>query len=144
MTDYRLDWKCRFCHKMAVHRGCCADHVRRPSYRPVRPPGKPKGKRKRTLHDNPRWKKLSRSFLRRNPMCLSCKKEGRYIPATVVDHILPVRYYPEKMYNENNLQPLCTNKPYSCHQRKTGHEHYGIALDFIRNKRFDFTARMVK
>ena len=138
-----LVWKCRYCHKKAVARGCCEDHISRPSYRPVRIYAGKRGNQGQTAHSDPRWKSLSREHLSKNPMCLSCRKEGRYVPATIVDHILPVRHFPEKMFDETNLQSLCNNKPFSCHQRKTGHEHYGIALDFVRNKRRDFTARLI-
>ena len=138
-----LKWKCRFCNDEAVVKGLCVKHLKRPSYRPTREQHGKRGKQGKTAHADPRWKRLSKAHLSTNPLCLSCLKEGRYVPATIVDHILPIRYYPERMYDVTNLQSLCNGKPYSCHQRKTGHEHYGIALDFVRNKRRDFTNRMI-
>ena len=36
-----------------------------------------------------RWQKESRAFLRANPLCVRCQQEGRYVKATVVDHIVP-------------------------------------------------------
>lgn len=41
--------------------------------------------------------------------------QGKYITATVVDHIQPHRGDEELMWNQNNWQALC--KP--CHDRKT-------------------------
>lgn len=49
---------------------------------------------------------------------LAIMEQGRYVPATVVDHIVPHRgdYY--LMWSDNNWQALCK----SCHDRKTGTE----------------------
>ena len=53
-----------------------------------------------------RWTKQSRLFRDANPLCVMCKKEGRIVPAEVVDHIIP---YPicEDFWDVNNWQALC-------------------------------------
>lgn len=64
---------------------------------------------------NSKWRKLSKQYLRKHPMCVRCMAEGRYVPATVVDHIIPHRGDKNLFWNESNWQALC--KP--CHDRKT-------------------------
>lgn len=57
-----------------------------------------------------RWHKLS-ARLRATPdfaCCAECKKKGRYVPATCVDHIVPWPVCGEEgFWDESNLQPLC-------------------------------------
>ncbi|MEW6622133.1 MAG: HNH endonuclease [Bacillota bacterium] len=43
----------------------------------------------RKLYRSTRWRRLRRRFLQENPLCVDCKKTGRLIEATVVDHITP-------------------------------------------------------
>jgi len=64
---------------------------------------------------NYRWQKVRKIYLRKNPLCVECLKEGRVESATVVDHIEPHRGDNEKFWNEDNFQSLCE----SCHNRKT-------------------------
>lgn len=64
---------------------------------------------------NNRWRKVRADYLRRNPICVKCLKNGRYTIATVVDHIIPHRGDPVLMWDENNYQALCK----SCHDHKT-------------------------
>lgn len=64
---------------------------------------------------NYRWQKVRRMYLRRNPLCVECLKEGNIEPATIVDHIEPHRGDNEKFWNEDNFQSLCER----CHNRKT-------------------------
>ena len=61
------------------------------------------------------WQRESRRFLREHPLCVRCASEGRYVKATVVDHIRPHRGDPDLFWDRRNWQPLC--KP--CHDRKT-------------------------
>lgn len=61
------------------------------------------------------WQRARARFLRANPFCVECRKEGRIEVATVVDHIVPHRGDPERFWDEANWQPLC--KPH--HDRKT-------------------------
>ncbi|MBO8169975.1 MAG: HNH endonuclease [Thermoanaerobacteraceae bacterium] len=56
---------------------------------------------------NSRWRKARKMFLKKNPLCAECQKNGRITPATVVDHIRPHRGNPELFWDESNWQPLC-------------------------------------
>ena len=62
------------------------------------------------------WRKASKAFLRDvHPLCRECLKEGRYVKATVVDHIVPHRGDPNLFWDRNNWQGLCKR----CHDKKT-------------------------
>jgi hypothetical protein len=54
-----------------------------------------------------RWDKLSVRFRRANPFCRLCEQEGADQLGARVDHILPVREYPDLKYDWNNLQNIC-------------------------------------
>lgn len=62
-----------------------------------------------------RWQRESKVFLRSHPLCEECKKNGRFVQATVVDHIVPHRGDMNLFWDRANWQALC--KP--CHDRKT-------------------------
>lgn len=62
------------------------------------------------------WKKVREIVLKSEPMCRMCKIK----PATIVDHIIPIRKGGEKL-NLENLQPLC----HQCHNIKTAAEREG-------------------
>jgi 5-methylcytosine-specific restriction protein A len=64
---------------------------------------------------NYRWRKVRDAYLRKHPLCVTCMQEGRYVQATVIDHIKPHRGDEKLMWDENNYQALC--KP--CHDKKT-------------------------
>lgn len=71
------------------------------------------------------WTVLRRQALRRDMyLCQHCKKEGRQVPATDVDHIDPFdgKHDPRRL-DLSNLQSLC--KP--CHSRKTATEDSSFA-----------------
>ena len=38
-----------------------------------------------------RWRKARAAFLQKHPLCEICRAEGKLVPATVVDHIIPHR-----------------------------------------------------
>ena len=67
-----------------------------------------------------RWRKLRRMVLARQPLCADPfgvhAMLGEIVPATEVDHIVPVREGGENSLE--NLQALCA----SCHSRKTNLE----------------------
>lgn len=65
-----------------------------------------------------KWRKASRRYLQGHPLCVQCLKRGRYVRATVVDHIVPHRGDQVLFWDQDNWQALC--KP--CHDRKTGLE----------------------
>ena len=63
-----------------------------------------------------RWRKARALFLRQNPLCAECHKNGVLTPATVVDHIIPHRGDAVLFWDKQNWQPLCKD----CHDKKTG------------------------
>lgn len=62
---------------------------------------------------NYQWTKLRTNYLRRNPLCVMCRMDGKTVMASVVDHIIPHKGDQALFYDENNWQPLC--KP--CHDK---------------------------
>lgn len=62
------------------------------------------------------WRKARKTFLQAHPLCADCLKEGRYVKATVIDHIIPHRSDPKLFWDQSNWQPLCKHH----HDVKTG------------------------
>lgn len=54
-----------------------------------------------------RWQSARLVFLAEHPLCEECMKEGRYVKATVVDHIIPHRGDRELFWDQDNWQSLC-------------------------------------
>jgi 5-methylcytosine-specific restriction protein A len=54
-----------------------------------------------------RWRKFSKLYLEKHPLCVMCEVEGRIKVAEVTDHITPHRGDPRLMWDEGNLQALC-------------------------------------
>ena len=65
-----------------------------------------------------KWQRKRKLFLKKHPLCEMCKSKGRYIEATIVDHIVPHRGDEQLMWDESNWQALCK----ACHDNKTGNE----------------------
>lgn len=56
-------------------------------------------------YHNSRWKEIRSAQLHRQPLCEMCLKEGRYVAATLVHHIIPLS---EGGTNAaDNLMSLC-------------------------------------
>jgi 5-methylcytosine-specific restriction enzyme A len=66
----------------------------------------------------PRWRKARAAYLARHPLCAACQAEGRVVPATVVDHVVPHRGDAALFWDQANWAALC--KP--CHDAKTARE----------------------
>ena len=64
---------------------------------------------------NGRWRKVRAAYHRKHPLCVRCMADGRYVKATVVDHIVPHRGDQKLMWDESNYQALCKK----CHDKKT-------------------------
>ena len=63
-----------------------------------------------------RWKKARDLFLKEHPLCAFCRAEGKIVPATVVDHIIPHRGDHRLFWDQTNWESLCKE----CHDKKTG------------------------
>ena len=59
------------------------------------------------LYDTRRWRRLSRAFLGRNPLCKMCEQIGRTRLAVLVDHIKPHKGDEALFWDEDNWQGLC-------------------------------------
>ena len=68
---------------------------------------------------NTTWRRLRRLKLRRDPLCEICLARGLVVAAEEVDHIFPVKDYPELRLVYSNLQSACT----PCHSKKTRKEN---------------------
>ena len=53
------------------------------------------------------WRKARKEFLQIHPLCEECMKEGRYVKATDVDHIVPHRGNRKLFWDRSNWQALC-------------------------------------
>lgn len=60
--------------------------------------------RQRTPYDE-RWKRIRAQTLQSEPLCRLCLAGGKTVPATVVDHIVPLA--DGGTHDSGNLQPLC-------------------------------------
>jgi 5-methylcytosine-specific restriction protein A len=67
------------------------------------------------------WQQARERFLRAHPLCCYCERQGRWIPASVVDHIKPHQGDDRLFWDEANWQPLC--KP--CHDTVKAKEERG-------------------
>ena len=53
------------------------------------------------------WQKARKQYLEAHPLCVECMKEGRYVKATDVDHIVPHRGDQKLFWDRSNWQALC-------------------------------------
>ena len=67
------------------------------------------------LYHSARWRKARAHFLRRQPLCAECDRNGIIRAACVVDHSDPHRGDERVFWDESRWQALCA----SCHGRKT-------------------------
>ncbi|MCY9266435.1 HNH endonuclease signature motif containing protein [Bacillus licheniformis] len=96
--------------------GYCEQHKRtKPAYDQYRESAARRG------YDS-KWRKARQGYLSKYPFCVSCMKEGRRGPATVVDHIVPHKGDKKLFWDSSNWQPLCA----PCHSRKTAKEDGGF------------------
>lgn len=72
------------------------------------------------------WRIARKRFLEANPLCVECKKYGKFVKATDVDHIIPHKGNPKLFWDETNWQPLCHRH----HSIKTRKENKGIVYHY--------------
>ena len=70
------------------------------------------------LYRNPAWRKASKVFLQRFPLCADCDELGVVEPAVHVDHVERHCGDRVKFWDQTNWQSLC----HRCHSRKTARE----------------------
>jgi 5-methylcytosine-specific restriction protein A len=63
-----------------------------------------------------RWRAIRLAHLKRHPLCVECEALGLGVPATDVDHVVPLRR--GGTHAASNLQSLC----HIHHSRKTARE----------------------
>lgn len=68
-----------------------------------------------------RWALHSKSYLKKNPLCVQCNAEGRVTPAAVTDHIIPANSGGD-FWDPKNHQGLCARH----HNLKTANEDGGF------------------
>lgn len=101
---------------------------RPPSHRALTRPPTPHdpaaSQHRRALHGpdprgTQRWRRLRAMVLSHQPLCadpyFTHAKAGQIVPATEVDHRQGVWERPDLVWDESNLQGLCT----ACHARKS-------------------------
>ena len=71
-----------------------------------------------------RWQRLRLMQLSREACCRYCDRMGRVTPATLVDHVVPVRKDKSRAFDQENLQSLC----YHCHNSIKQKEERGDEL----------------
>jgi 5-methylcytosine-specific restriction endonuclease McrA len=64
-------------------------------------------------YNTQRWQRLRAAHLSGEPCCRYCTELGLTTPATVVDHVVPIRERKDLAFDAGNLQSLCE----SCHNR---------------------------
>lgn len=73
---------------------------------------------KQAMYRRADWKRLRREQLANEPLCRSCKAQGKIRPATVADHLRPHRGNEALFTDPANLQSLCSR----CHNVKSNSE----------------------
>ena len=61
------------------------------------------------------WARLRTEALAREPLCAVCLRKGRAVPATQVDHVIPINQGGDPFPPLAGLECLCAG----CHSRKT-------------------------
>ncbi len=67
----------------------------------------------RAFYQSSRWRRVSLRHREQEPLCRTCKKDGRIVIGALTDHIIPIRQGGQR-WDEANYQTLCD----ACHQRK--------------------------
>lgn len=79
------------------------------------------------LYNCARWRRLRAAHLCANPFCAMCRKQGRVVTATVVDHRKPHRGDLGLFWDPANLQGLCQTHHSATKQRE---ERTGVAAGY--------------
>jgi len=63
------------------------------------------------FYSSDQWRRVRRSVLASNPLCVRCQERGRTTAATEVHHVVPRKTAPDLAFETANLMPLCR----ACH-----------------------------
>ncbi len=72
------------------------------------------------------WQRERKKYLQLHPICVRCYEEGKIVPATVVDHIVPHRGDMKLFWDRENWQSLCKHH----HDVKTKTEDRDVEYKF--------------
>ena len=89
----------------------------------------------KTLYDTTAWKRKRIVELSRHPMCAACLCDGRYTPATEVDHVFAWRHIGKEAFLANAFQSLCHDH----HSMKTQQEKRGVYLHWVNGVQYERT-----
>ena len=71
------------------------------------------------FYNSKQWKSLRNYYIQMHPLCVEHERMGYIVPATDIDHIIPMRFGGSQTAL-SNLQSLCRE----CHMRKSGKESH--------------------
>lgn len=91
------------CNQIAVNGAYCQEH------QPAKAP-----KETDPFYLSVAWRRFRAWYLTKHPLCEQCEKEGRLIPADMVDHITEIKDGGARLAEENAMS-LC----WKCHGIKT-------------------------
>ena len=72
-------------------------------------------KKRGKFYNSIEWRNLRLFILNKEPFCRMCALKGKSTYATIVDHIIDLKYRADLCLEPTNLQPLCSE----CHGHKT-------------------------
>jgi 5-methylcytosine-specific restriction protein A len=67
-----------------------------------------------SFYNSRSWRKLSKNYKLKHPLCVHCKERGIVTPSQVTDHKRPIDKGGAK-WDSSNFQALC----HRCHNKKT-------------------------
>jgi 5-methylcytosine-specific restriction protein A len=67
----------------------------------------------RKVHGSNKWREISKSHLKENPLCVKCMADGKVVAAEETDHIIPISKGGDPWAKENR-QSLCKK----CNRKK--------------------------
>ena len=79
-----------------------------------------------------RWRKARKLFLEAHPLCAECLKNGRYVKATIVDHITPHRGDQKLFWDQTNWDPYArvSRNTVECREYLKKLKDYGVSVWF--------------
>lgn len=72
----------------------------------------------RRLYKTARWRRTREAQLAKQPLCQTCRTEGRVTAATVCDHIDPNKKLDSATFYDGPFQSLCDQEPWRCHSSR--------------------------